>query len=407
MIGFFAVMGFLCISSGAAIQDELHFQVFDYAADNGPSLEIKDLASYSSEHFLTDVHLYFASGPQGSWSFDPDPLKYSLYLDDSRQTYFWIGRDHPLRELRGGDTIEPYSALGSVWVQNQTDALDPRVSGWIGAGITKSVSSDVKLTAMISPIFLPTFGPSLGIDNGGNVNPARFARLPPASAVTDGVTVPILYQIEINQLASLLLHYQAILGAGVTTDQVHFDFYAYSAPDPNVVPLTNASLVLNNNSAVAKVQIDPQFPREYWAGTQVVFKNVLFKPTFEFVQNLTNYPTHIVSLTGHLGSDPHYPAEFGLLTHFQRPYSSPDLSDLLVFIQYPIRISEVLTFRTLLETTWLSMRQSFYFFNELEYLIKKGFSVTAALRILSGQDDSYFGEWRNEDSYSFGVKWAW
>jgi hypothetical protein len=45
--------------------------------------------------------------------------------------------------------------------------------------------------------------------------------------------------------------------------------------------------------------------------------------------------------------------------------------------------------------------------NEFEYSIKSDFSVLAALRVLAGEDASYFGAWRNQSSVSIGVKKIW
>jgi hypothetical protein len=292
IVGLFAVMGFYASESRAEFHDDFYGQVFKYAPDPSASLDLKDTLTYSSEHIYSQTHLYFASGPQGTWSFDPDPLKYTNFVDDDHHTMFWFGRDQPLSVVRG-QTISPFSALGSIWAQNQSDALLPRVSGWIGAGFVQDISSNWKVLGTFSPIFLPTFGPSLGFDSSGNINPERFASLPPADANTGGVTVPIRYQLDTGNLANIVFHYQALTGVSFDNSDIHFDIYAYTAPKPDVVALTNSTLAVNSMNANAHVVINPEFPREYWSGTRLSFKNLPFTPAVELVQNLVDYPTHI------------------------------------------------------------------------------------------------------------------
>jgi hypothetical protein len=414
VIGLIAVMGIHASSCFAAISDELTTQIIKYAPDHSPTFYLKDKTIFSTGNFLTQANFYVETGPRGSWSFDPDPLRFSFYLDDEDKTMIFIGREHPLNFTRGFK-VEPYTALGSIWAQDDLEALDPQVSGWIGAGIVQSISEHWKITAMYSPVFLPTFGPSLGFTDRGELNPARFTRLPPENAVTGGVTVPIRYRVQIGQLADLVLQNQAFFGLNYNNPDFNFDVYAYTAPNPNVVALTDSKLGVNADTVNAKVTIDPQFPREYWSGMRLFFKTMPLSPALELVQNLKDYPTHIASLTAYFDTPNFNPfvakkqakSAFGILSHFQRNFADPNFSDFLLFVKIPISITEQLTLHTLLETTMLSMRQSFYWLNELDFEISKGFSILAAVRLLSGQDHSYFGDWRDQDSYSFGVKAIW
>jgi hypothetical protein len=417
-IGMTAVLGIVlgigASPSFAAVESETQVQTFQYATDNAPTFYVSDKTIFSEGNFLAQGNLFYESGSKGAWSFDPDPFRFTFTLDDQNESMIFIGREHPLN-FTGGYQVEPFTALGSIWGQNQLEALDPRVSGWIGAGIVQSISSEWKITAMYSPLFLPSFGPSLGFTDRGELNPARFTRLPPANAVTGGVTVPIRYKVEINQLSELLLQNQAFFALNFNNSKLNFDVYAYTAPKPDVVANTDAKLGVNADTVDAKVTIQPQFPREYWSGMRLLLKTLPFTPSFELAQSLLDYPTHIASLTGYFDT-PHFnpfvakkPAKsvFGVLSHFQREFTDPNLSDFLIFLKMPFDLTDKLSFHLLVETTMLSMRQSFYGLSELEYEVKKGFSLLAALRILTGQDHSYFGDWRDQDSYSFGVKCIW
>jgi hypothetical protein len=413
--GFITVLSFFSIACEATeVADSLDLQYKKYANDSYPTLYINDKFVYTNGNFLGQLNLYTETGPIGSWSFDPDPIRFSFRPDANNTTMLWIGREHPLNFTRDY-SVDPYGALGSIWAQNQTEALNPRVSGWIGVGFTQETSQNWKIIGMYSPFFLPTFGPSLGFSDNGELNPQRFTRLPPANAETSGVTVPIRYDLELSRISQIVLQPQAFVGTNFNNSNINFDVYAYTAPDPNAVATTDAKLAVNNVTANANVTVQAQFPREYWSGTRVSLKNVPFTPAFEFVQNLVDYPTHIVSLTGYIDTPQFNPfvakrtskSTFGILSHFQRDFSDPNLSDFLIFVKIPVNITDALAWNTLLQTTMLSMRQSFYWFNEFEYTIQKNFSLTADLRILSGQDHSYYGDWRDEDSFSFGVRREW
>ena len=402
--------------SFASFEDELQTQIFQYAADNSPVFYLSNKTYFTTGNFLTRIDAYFESSAKGAWSLDPDPARFDFKLNEKGNSFVWLGREQPLNLVRG-QPVEFTSALGSVWVQNQIDALNPHVSGWVGAGLVEALDSKSswKLVLAYSPLFLPTFGPSLGFTDRGDLNPSRFARLPPAQVITGGVTVPIRYRLRLDQLSDLVLQHQAFVG--VSHDDSHFnmDVYAYTAPKPDPVPLTDARLAVGGNSVNAAVDVDPQFPREYWSGFRVQNKDLVFQPAFEYVQKLNQLAVHVVSLTGYFDSPQLNPfalkrntrASFGIVTHFEQMFDAPTQSDGMVFVKLPFDLSNDLVWRTMLQATLLNARRSFYWLNELEYTVRQGFSIVGAVRILSGDDSSYFGDWRDQDSYSAGVKWIW
>ncbi len=416
-IGLYGILAALIImcpqESRGAFQDELQVQAFKYAETSPPVLDVSNHSIFESHHLITKVEFYYESGSQGTWTLDPDPLRFTFSIDDSPSNLIWIGREHPLNLTRT-TPVEPFTALGSIWAQNQLEALAPRVSGWVGAGFVQNIGSDVKIIGAYSPLFLPTFGPSLGFSDRGDLNPSRYARLPPADAVSDGVRIPIRYKLQLGQLSDLLLQHQAFAGIAHDDPSFAFDVYAYTAPKPDPVPLTDAKLAVSPDDLNAKVYIDPQFPREYWSGLRFQLKALPVQPAFEFVQNLHEPNTHLVSATGYFDSPQINPyavkrltrGAFGALSHFGNDFSSPSLHDFLVFAKVPLTLTDWLEFRVLFEDTLMAFRRSFYLFSELEYVIKSGLSVTLTVRMLAGDDNSYFGDWRANDSSSIGVKWA-
>ncbi len=405
---------FISSISFATIESAIQTQFYQYASDTSPTFYLSEKTIFETRNFLTEFHAYDESGPKGAWSVDLDPLRYNLKLDGAGNDYVWLGREHPLNLTRS-QQVEPFTAVGSIWVQNQLDALNPRVSGWVGLGLIKTITPGWKVNFAYSPLFLPTFGPSLGFTNQGDLNPSRFARLPPSQVETGGVTVPIRYQLQVGQLSQLLLQHQVFLAVANNTSAIDAEIFAYTAPVPNPVPLANANLAVGADTVNAQVQIQPQFPREYWSGARIQFKELLFQPALELAQNLKTTNYRIISLTNYFDLPQLNPfvikkpakAAFGFLTHIGETFTDPQYSDCLAFIRLPFELTNEMTFRTMLQATLLNMRQGFFWSNELEYSFSTSFSILAAINILSGQDNSYFGDWRQEDSYAMGVKYKW
>ena len=365
---------------------------------------------FQTPQFLLGVNGYYESGSRGTWMIDPDPVRLNVFLDDEHKDFFWFGREQPLNLTRS-EPVDPLSALGTVWSQDQMNALNPKTSGWIGAGLKADLSKDWTLLMAFSPIFLPNFSPSLGFSDYGNLNPARFARLPPATVNTGGVSLPIYYKLNVGDLSNI----QYFTGISHDDTTVNMDAYFYSAPRPSAVPTTSAALAVTPTVVNAQVEIQPNFPREYWSGMRTQFKEIFFKPAVEFVQNWNDISLHYISLTGYLDLPKVNPyvvknttrLSFGLLTHLQKQFIDPQFSDLMLFAKLPIDLTNELCFRNILEATVLTGKQSYYWLGELEYTFTKSFSALAGLRLLNGSDGSYFGDWRTESSISAGIRYLW
>lgn len=400
-------------SSFASFSEELQTQIFQYASSNQPTFYLNSKTIFQTERFLTRINTYYESGTQGTWSVDPDPLRYDIHLGDSDKNFVWIGREHPLNLTRSSP-VEATDALGTVWAQNQLNALNPRVSGWIGAGLHQELGDDWTLLLTYSPIFLPTFGPSLGFSDSGDLHPARFSRLPPANVNSSGVLLPIRYQLEIGQITDLVLRSQFFTGIAHNDESTYMDAYFYSAPRPNPVAEYNYGVIPTIVPNV-KVQVKPTFPREYWTGMRTQFKDLPFMPAVELVQGLHQWTEHFVSFTGYFKSPQINPnvvarttrANFGLLSHFQKTFADPQFSDVLAFLKLPLDLTNELSFRNIIQTTLLPGKRSLYWMSELEYAFTKTFSAMTTLRVLSGEDYSYFGDWRSEDSISIGMRYTW
>ncbi len=369
---------------------------------------------FESPRVSGKLEFYFESGPRGEWVLEPDPMRFYFSNPKKQTERFWIGRAHPLAPSID-DPIEPTSAIGSIWSQNQIDALNPRVTGWVGAGRAISLGSGWQILMTYSPLFIPTIGPTFGFTERGDLRPARFARLPPAEVETSGVRVPIRYQLKLDQMKELVFNHQGFFGVGIRTEGLTADVFASTAPKPVPVPRTDAVLGIEQETVKARVAIHPQFPREYWAGFRARLNRFFFEPSFEFVQNLREQSNRSASLTlslphplpRHLRSRFTVRPNLGILSQFQKRIAEPEFSDLLVFLRIPFAITEKLVLKTLIQSTLWHERRSIHWLQELEYSPTPAFSMNLGVRVLAGGERSYFGEWRNHSSVMAGVRLSW
>ena len=406
VLSFFFGISLVASNSFALFKNELQTQFYQYANESQPSFYLNGLSQIQSQNFETKIHTYYESGTKGSWSIDPDPLRLDFKFNTEKKSFLWIGREHPLNLTRS-KKIEATDAIGAVWTQNQLNALNPRVSGWLGIGLHQNLAENITLLFAYSPLFIPTLGPSLGFSENGDLHPKRYSRLPPASVDTGGTLLPIRYQLEVGQIKELLLQNQFFTGITHEGKDLSVDATFFSAPRPNAVPLTSAKLAVAQNAVTAKVEIEPQFPREEWVTLRLQIKNALFKPTIEWVQGVHDWSAQFASLSGSYAFGSFSSIQFGLLSHMGDESEDPRFSDLLAFIKMPWSITDQLEFKNLIQSTLLNARQSIYWLSEIEYSFMKNFSAIGSVRMLAGQNYSYFGDWRAEDSAGIGMRWTW
>ena len=98
---------------------------------------------------------FMESGNLGDRSLDIDRLAYRVEWFPG--IYSWFGRSQPFFET---GVFQPTyrSAIGSQWSQNQSNPLQPKISGWVGGGL-EFKKSDWSFAIAYSPFFLPNFGP--------------------------------------------------------------------------------------------------------------------------------------------------------------------------------------------------------------------------------------------------------
>jgi hypothetical protein len=394
-------------SSIAAFQEDLRTQFFQYATETNATLNLNSTTTIKTDHFISKFIGYVETGKRGTWNIDADPLRYDFHYDEEKNNFIWLGREHPLNLTRN-DPVQVTDAIGNIWAQNQINALNPRVVGWFSTGILQHLNPNLVVVGAFSPLFIPTFGPSLGFNDSGDLQPVRYARLPPASVNTGGVLLPIRYQLELGQIKDLLLRNQYFAGIVYKNENVYLEATYFSAPRPNAVPITQSALQITPQVVYAKVQIDPQFPREHWSTYRAQLLNVPLQPAVEFVYGIKsgqqqNHDQYL-SLSGNLSTGFRQKASFGLLTSFQKNPEDPEFSDLLAFAYLPFHITDSWSLNTLVRSTLLNTRQSIYSMLELQYDLNQNLSLLSSIRVLSGKNYSYFGDWRSEDSFTLGMR---
>jgi hypothetical protein len=125
------------LNSSVSLEEE------QYADETSPASRIDIGAEIHSEDTLEDAPLvpvnqarlysFYESGAGGDYSLDVDST--ALRVPLSSDAHLWFGRVQPLSEGYNHTELTSTDAIGANWVQNQSDALTPRVSGWIGTGV--------------------------------------------------------------------------------------------------------------------------------------------------------------------------------------------------------------------------------------------------------------------------------
>ncbi len=386
----------LLYPSWAAIQST-SLDLIQYANDVSPSPKINIDLSVQSQHEAR-LRSFIEAGPNGDWNADLDPFVL-------RYEGFWLGRENPNRNMT------PQDAIGTHWVQNKTQALEPRVSGWIGAGMHSQIGTGpFHYTVAYSPIFLPSFGPSLSISESHATTGSRFATLPPSYVDLNGKLFPLRYKINISDLREILFQEQVYFSIEHRNFFGNFNISFWSAPSPDpsldLNPKIQPGNDLNTEPNIL-IEAKPSFPRENfiafaWTPSQSPVLQVTYElkhqlltlsSRYNFSNSFSAGILHTFRTESKNLDDPTYTSHYdqGLIwgewhSTFERFRISPSL-----------RIEQHL----------IHAQQGSLIKPQLNYLTTNGLLVFLNLNILSGNDYSYFGTWKSLDSASIGVQLQW
>lgn len=411
-----AIAALLCVGSHKAHAEwKLSVAGANYARQASPNFRLSLSGDWKSEDGAWDTYVngFYEAGQKPFWNIDPDPVVYRRNWSDGGA---FIGRTFPLTEGQRMPRPHVTDAIGSVWGQNQKDPMDMRVSGWIALGAHQNVGSGFSLSAAYSPIFIPTLDASIGFSNFADLQPDRWARLPPASLQVNSETlVPIRYDLELGRLSSILFQDQAALSIRYSAPFWETSLSAWSAPDPIPGPVTEGHLWVTESEARANVTIIPSFPRRNILGWRL-FANQAF--SFPIDIQLTYEPMRtrtIASLRIQLSQD----LELGYLDSFEDPHAGDPAaggriglySDRLVWAQGKVDL-----FKGRTQSLWLTLRVEQHLLGGFEgtrlspgmtYSPGSRWRIYAQAHVLSGGERSYFGLWRSIDHAFVGGTYLW
>ncbi len=387
-----------------------------YAPDAHPEALFKGAFSMSSDDrnslgyrvWHTQFEGFYETGKQGDWNFDTGPLVWRRGISDS--SYLWLGRTIPWTEAH-----DPYlkastkTALGNLWVQNQTSALDPKVSGWLSLGFATFSDSGFFGTAAASPLFLPTFGPSLTLSESAPSSGARFSVAPPQFYEINGGLIPLRYKIEVGEISKIIFQPQAYASFGQVQKALLWQVFAWSAPSPSPEVDPEGSLVVNDTDANVLVTAKPKFLRESFVGGELHLKKALFSPRLQLVQEVSGKST-----SGSLEISPFEQITTGFLHKFQEK-GDPDVStmpysDRLFWIEGQVKLSASDWSALLRYETHFSKGifvSDAYLKPQVIYRPNSWLSTSLAANFLFGKEGTYFGNWRQYDSVGFEMEAAW
>ncbi len=348
-------------------------------------------------------------GNKGDSSFDLDPFVFRFYSTEN--SHFWIGRTHPVMELAEAGNSAPFlkntSAIGANWAQNQTDALSPRVSGWVGLGWSGALFNKVlTFSAAYSPIFIPTLGPRLSFSDSDRSTGSRFSHAPPAYVqINDNALLPLRYRLESGDLKNIVFQNQALAAVRASSVLGNLSAIAWAAPSVNPELDLSNSLHVNSMDAHVLVTIRPSFPRRFYSAIEWSQPDFFLKPDLQLVKE---YPTQKTLLSFRLNPFPFL--EAGLLHALKdtEPGDNAPYDRGLFWLEatYPIANTH-LTPALRVEQHFLKTPRGGWIKPSLSYEPMKNLILFASVSLISGKDSSYFGPWRNLDSTDLGLKYIW
>jgi hypothetical protein len=344
---------------------------------------------------------FFESGHHGQTSIDLDPVV--LRFTTLKDSHLWVGRAHPAGEAFRLKAIDRASALGANWTQNQHDALEPRVSGWIGAGFRQAIpSTRLSVTASFSPIFLPSFGPSLELSPDDDATGSRFTKLPPARVrISEKVLLPIRYDLQTGDLREIVRQDQVFVSTGYEHPWVQTSLFGWSAPKPDPVIAHFEKLrIVRESDADVIVTAKPSFPRQTFWGMRVASRDLLLSPEVELAWETQSRQTTVSAAL-----QPLERWRLGALNRFGE--RDPTYARTLIWTEASSGIYKSLSGGLRYEQHLLHDYEGGWVKPTLLYQANRNFEVFATADVIAGQDGSYFGNWRALDSFAMGARAQW
>lgn len=410
----------LCQSSvwAAVPQSEISFGVQQFAVEESSQSRLDLNLAWQTDGTLENAlpkaqfrwFSFYETGEFGDKSLDVDRTLVRFAVP--KKSYFWLGRAHPHEERFGlasnAEEVNYQSALGSLWVQNQANALQPRVSGWLGAGWSGQVLG-MSMTAVLAPVFLPTFGPRLNLSESATAHGARFAHLPPQHIVLGDAFLPVRYRVNTGDLSEIILQSQTYLSLGRQTEWGSFSIFGWSAPDPNPQLDTSGMVKVSDASVNVLVEAIPKFPRRNhvgfeWFNSKASFQSILDPDRRQMTLSWSVRPWSPLRV-GFLHD---FSLNENAVSSTTPGVSSPVYARYLAWARIEGSFFKNHFHPSLRVEQHLGEgEQGYWVMPQILYTPEENLSVFAKMNILAGSNSSYFGQWRALDSVNAGVQYVW
>jgi hypothetical protein len=345
------------------------------------------------------------SGNLGDRSLDIDRLAFRVEWFPG--IYSWFGRSQPFFET---GVFQPSyrSAIGSQWSQNQSNPLQPKLSGWVGGGL-EFKKSDWSFAIAYSPFFLPNFGPRVEFSETEDTRGSRYARLPPQYVRLNNNLFPIRFKIDTGDIKDIIFQQQAYVGLTKVGSWGAVGLHAWTSPDTEPKVDTRDSLRVNEDqgSVVAFVQVKPRFPRREYLAATLRLNVPYLNPETEILRKSGN--RQIISQTIS-------PLSFltigwldtlrGLSAPVGDGTDSPTYAQKLAWTDIHYRMGNFIPSMNF-ERHFTNGKEDLWSGIRLSYLPSQNWEIYGLVNLLVGKDESYFGAWRSLDSAGLGLRMLW
>jgi hypothetical protein len=410
LLFFFAT--FLAATLQAEAGGQLDFSAQKYAdearaaARIGIELEAASKARLG-QHPKREFHFqgFYETGARGDKSIEPD--LFVLRFHTGGENHFWLGRSHPLRE--GSPLFSPNStdAIGARWLQNQSNALEPSVVGWIGAGWHYRNESFF-FTIAGTPFYFPSFGPRTELSEHADATGSRFARLPPQYVRLNGRLVPLRFHVDRGNLKDIVLQSQGLFALGFGGEKKLLRLSAWSSPTLNPEVDTSEVLRVTPQDLDVLVTAKPKFPRRTFFAITAAASDFIFRPRFDAVyesteKNISLSQSFSLSEIVRAGGMHQFRKKSATT---ENSLDSPEYAEALAWLELG---PETGTWRPILrhERHFARSREGSWTKAELHWSPKTSLNFFTRASVLTGKDKAYFGTWRALDSLEGGMSFTW
>lgn len=398
-----------CLESNTRLQIDPH--IYSGIRGNEPQQQLVGSVhqNWLGAKWQIYAHAEFESLERRDLSLDLDRFWYQFSLDGKKDTQrLYIGRIHPYNISQNPAAENPFGLLAKNQARTMGlllgygyDGLSlepkPLLMGWLGLHYWGE-SDNFGWGFSASPFFLPDSGPEIFLSPNSPVSVGRFARRPSETVVINGQTLPIRYELDRSKLFSEVIFQPQWMGtAKIKWNSKNTLWLNVSrSPTPETSFNANSIIRVDANRADVLAIVRPQYLEKWEASLTNAYQ---FAEIFHLITNV--YANSFQNWGWELGIHSKI-FNIGLMNEYspQKVVGAYGEWLLSAGLHFKLGVFELYSgLMTHLTQSDLWARAA------IQYPIEKNMTLNFGTDIFTGNEQSYFGEWRTNDRLFMLFQW--